>query len=89
MTEGNQVEREEAREEGEEGEAQTLVTPDPLRVCTVHTLQLSQRSGLLERVEDKGGNAEGENDNENEGETEEDGVNGHPNILDETVPELE
>ena len=89
MTEGNQVEREERGEEREEEETQTLVTPDPLRVGTVHTLQLSQRSGLLERVEDKGGNAEGENDNENEGETEEDGVNGHPNILDETVPELE
>ena len=65
------------------------MTPDALRVGTVHTLQLSQRSGLLERAEDKRGDTEGENDNENEGETEEDRVDGHPDILDETVPELE
>ena len=48
------------------------MTPDPLRVATIHTLQLLDRSGLLEGAENKGGNTEGENDDENERETEED-----------------
>ena len=89
MTEGDQVETEEAREEKEEEETQALVTPDPLRVATIHTLQLLDRSGLLEGAENKGGNTEGENDDENERETEEDWVDPHPYVLDKTVPELE
>ena len=89
MTEGNQVEREEAGEEEEEEEAQTLVTLDALRVASIHILQLLDRIGFLEGAEDEGGNAKGENDEENEGETEKDRVDSHPHILNQTVPELE
>ena len=48
MTEGNQVEREEAGEEEEEEEAQTLVTLDALRMAPIDMLELPDRSGLPE-----------------------------------------
>ena len=89
MTKCNEVETEHAREEEEEGEAETLVAAEAARVSLVLALQLSERGALFEGTSDGGGNAEGENDDHHRRHAEKHRVQPHPHVLNQTLPELE
>ena len=89
MSKGDQVETEEAREQEEKSEAKTTVTMEPLRVRAVGHSELFEGGCLLERVEDRRGNTEGESEKQGQRKTHENREESNPQVFTQVLPELE